>query len=164
MNIKKGIFIILTIFPCVAWTNQFGLKFASYTYHAYDPDYDCTQYFDNDFIALGIPVTHSDSILIGTLNNSQDNRCFVAGVDHKWKDFGNGWSLGGSYLYVGEFFFDTFSSCGNDGAYKTMKDITGIGFAPYIIHYFEYAVTDNVAVDFGILLPGITIINASISF
>ena len=166
---KKIVFVFVFVFVCFpfyAFSNQgdFSLKYLSFVYHTYDPDYDGTQYLENQFFSLGYNLDSKNSFSIGTFKNSQGNRCFSAGLNREWVDFGNSWRFSGSYLYAGEFFFDVFSSCGDEGLYADVKDAIGIGFAPYINHYFSYNFTESTSVDFGLLLPGITVINFNTNF
>lgn len=140
------------------------LKFASWIDHTYSPNGKFNEGWNNDLFTAGFYINPTTNIMVGTLKNSDDNRCFVAGVDHEWYDFGNGFKLKGSYLYTGEMFFDAFSHCGDESFYKKVKDSTGIGFAPYINHYVEYSVSKNFAMDLGIMLPGITVFNLKAAF
>jgi hypothetical protein len=158
------VFFVSCSFNVLSSQGDFSLKYLSFVYHAYDPDYNGTEYFNNQFISLGYHFDSKNSFSIGTFKNSQDNRCFSAGLNREWVDFGNGWKFSGSYLYAGEFFLDAFSSCGDEGVYADIKDATGIGFAPYINHYFGYNFTGTTSAEFGLLFPGIVVINFNTDF
>ncbi|MBW3698368.1 hypothetical protein EK599_22080 [Vibrio sp. T187] len=148
----------------VAPLKALELNFASFVYHVYDSDDDSTQYFDNYYVSLEVPITDRTNAVVGTFLNSQNNRCAILGVEYHWADLSTNWRFKGLYAYAGEFFLDSFEDCGDDGVYQEVKEVSGIGFAPYISHYFEYALTDHFNVDFGLLLPGIVVINANVTF
>ncbi len=113
-------------FAFASQINRFEIKYLSYVYHAYDPDYDGTEHFGNQFFSIGYDLTPRHNFLVGTFKNSQDNRCFATGLDYVWANFNNGWRFKGSYLYAGEFFFDDFSSCGDEGYILKSKKSPGL--------------------------------------
>lgn len=162
--ISCKLFLLLIFLSHTAESKTFEFKFASFVYHLYDLKDSKNEYFKNNYLSLGISFSENSQFLLGTFKNSQDNRCFVTGIEHTWKKFDNDWSFHGAYLYAGEFFFDSFSKCGDGGFYADMKEKTDLAFSPYIHHYFQYSVTKNLSFDIGILLPAVFVTNLSLHF
>lgn len=139
---------------------------ASFTHHFYPPG-DHTEHFDNLFFAVSRKVDSNpmvDRVVIGTLTNSSNNQCILAGVVKKWKQIDANSSLKGMYAYVGEFLGNTFSRCGRDGIYDDVRGVTGLGFAPYIYHGLEHRITDHVAINGGLILPGVVSFTMELSW
>lgn len=138
--------------------NYYSLITASFVYHFYPRGDDHTEYFDNQFIALSWKndsIPEIDRFVVGTLRNSSDNRCILIGGIKNWKQLSNKIMFKGMYAYVGEFFANTFSHCGDNGIYNEFRDFTGIGFAPYLYHSLEYKLTEQVALNGGLIFPGV---------
>jgi len=120
--------------------------------------------FKNQYIDIRYQISPNSKIVIGTLKNSQANRCLLLGLEHKWYDLGKRISFKGLYAYSGEFFFDAFDSCSNGGSYKDVKDKIGIGFVPYIYHGFEFELSKNISLDAGFLLPLVAVVGLRFNF
>ncbi|WP_237680789.1 hypothetical protein [[Erwinia] mediterraneensis] len=143
----------------------YSLHTASFVYHPYGSDKKFTQYFKNEFIAIERRMDQDSdySLSLGTLKNSEGNRCMLFALGKKWGEYKK-WSFEGLYAYTGEFFFDTFSHCGDSGAYHDLKKATGIGFAPYIYHGVKYDVNDYIGLRSGFILPGIIVLSVQLRF
>ena len=154
--ICSSIVSISSVFSANQQNDQrFSLRTGSFVHHLYPKNENYTQYFDNNFFSIGVKIDNSNKFVAGTLNNSFGDRCALLGIEKNWKDFNNKFSFRGLYAYSGEFFFKSFDRCGNQGVYKSFKNITSVGFAPYLYHGITYNITDIVNLDFGIILPGI---------
>jgi hypothetical protein len=97
------------------------------------------------------------------MKNSFGNRCLALGIRRDWLAE-KGWTFKGVYGYTGEFFFDDFTHCGDKGIYHSFRNITGIGFAPYIYHAVQYNFTDYFGVESGIIFPSVFAISLQWSF
>lgn len=155
--------------PLPAFANPFELvsmNTGSFIYHAFPQDDDATQYFDNHYFSIERKLSaESDlSLVAGTFLNSQDNRCIILGARKDWHRFNDKLVFKGVYAYAGEFFFEPFENCGDDGFYKTVKDEIGIGFAPYLYHAIQYNFTDYFGVEGGLMLPGLVVMSVQWSF
>lgn len=120
--------------------NLYSMNTGSYVYHLTNNHGQYTENFENHFFSVERKFSEDSkySLLIGTMNNSFDDRCLALGVRRDWYHNGSGWTFKGVYGYTGEFFFDAFEHCGDHGSYKDFKDATGIGFSPYIYHAIQY--------------------------
>ena len=134
--------------------NLYSVNTGSYVYHLTNNHGQYTENFEDS----------KYSLLIGTMNNSFDDRCLALGVRRDWYHNGSGWTFKGVYGYTGEFFFDAFEHCGDHGSYKDFKDATGIGFSPYIYHAIQYNFTDYFALESGIIIPSVFVISIQWSF
>ncbi|MCU5774365.1 hypothetical protein N5923_15575 [Erwiniaceae bacterium BAC15a-03b] len=146
--------------------NLYSLNTGSFIYHIYAPGTNKVEYFKNQYVAVERKFSEDSkySMVLGTLNNSQGNRCALMGVRRDWWSDNSGWTIKGLYTYTGEFFFDTFSHCGDDGFYHSIKQSTGLGFAPYVYHAAQYNFTSYFGVEGGIILPGIFVVSMQWSF
>lgn len=146
--------------------NLYSVNTGSWTYHLTNNHGQYTEGLDNQFVSVERKFSSNSkySLLIGTMKNSFDDRCIAIGVRRDWVSLGNGWVFKGVYGYVGEFFFDTFEHCGNHGSYKDFKEVTGIGFSPYIYHSFQYNFTDNFGLETGVILPSVFVVSLQWSF
>jgi len=144
----------------------FSINTGSFLYHAFPKNEDSNQYFDNRLFSIERKFSaDSDySWLTGTFLNSQKNRCVLLGMRKDWYRINDRFVIKGVYAYAGEFFINTFSHCGDDGFYETMKDHTGVGFAPYLYHAAQYNVTDYWGIEAGLMLPGILVMSMQWSF
>ena len=133
------------------------LRTGSYVEHIFDRNQDYTEGLDNEFFAVGLGVSDSSEIIVGTLKNSYDNRCAFLGYGKEWYRFNDKISFEGIYAYVGELFADQFSNCGKEGIYNTASEKIGIGFAPYVYHGIRYHFTSYLAVETGIVLPELAV-------
>lgn len=143
----------------------YSVNTGSFVYHIIGNHGLYTEKFDNAFFSAERKFSaDSDySFLAGTLKNSYGDRCIALGVRRDWiKD--SSWTFKGVYGYTGEFFFDAFSHCGDEGVYHSFEKVTGIGFAPYIYHAVQYNVTDYFAIESGIILPAVFVISVQWSF
>ena len=116
--------------------NLYSVNTGSYVYHLTNNHGQYTENFENHFFSVERKFSADSkySLLLGTMNNSFNDRCLALGVRRDWYHSGSGWTFKGVYGYTGEFFFDAFEHCGDHGSYKDFKDATGIGFSPYIYH------------------------------
>ena len=137
---------------------KFSLNTGSFVYHAYNLDKTKqTQFFDNKYFSASIKVSDSNALVVGTFLNSYGNRCVLLGLEKNWHNFNNKLSFEGLYAYAGDFFFEPLDHCGDKGIYKKFKNITGVGFAPYLYHGIEYDINKIISLDLGIILPGILV-------
>jgi len=145
---------------------SYSLNTGSFIYHAYAPQREFTQYFDNRFIALERKIENKyiDALVIGSALNSHGNRCLMLGVQKDWIQYDERLSFEGVYGYAGEFFVDAFEHCGDEGFYKNVKDITGIGFTFYIYHGLEYDLARHVSLEAGVALPVIVLFSVQWHF
>ena len=146
--------------------NLYSVNTGSYVYHLTNNHGQYTENFENHFFSVERKFSEDSeySLLVGTMNNSFDDRCLALGVRRDWYHNGNGWTFKGVYGYTGEFFFDAFGHCGDHGSYKDFKDATGIGFSPYIYHAIQYSFTNYFAVESGIIIPSVFVISIQWSF
>lgn len=151
--------------PLLAKT-LYSMNTGSFLYHALPKDDDSTQHFDNHYFSIERKFSEDSdySLMAGTFLNSQNNRCILLGMRKDWYHFSDKLVIKGVYSYAGEFFFETFADCGNGGFYKTAKEKTGIGFAPYIYHAAQYNFTDYFGLETGFILPGIIVVSMQWSF
>ncbi len=145
---------------------KYSLNTGSFVYHAYSPQRDFTQYFENHFFALERKIRNPyvDALVIGSALNSHGNRCLMLGVQKDWIQYDERLSFEGVYAYAGEFFFDAFDRCGDEGFYSNIKDITGVGFTMYIYHGIEYDLGRHLSLEFGAALPAILLLSVQWHF
>lgn len=166
---KIGVFlwILLSSSPMHAnEINLYSINTGSFIFHAYDPDKNKNQYFNNQYFSVERKLSKDSkySFMLGTLLNSESNRCALIGLRRNWWSNDSAWAFKGVYTYTGELFFDSFSHCGDGGTYHKLKEKTGIGFAPYIYHAVQYNFTDYFGVEGGVILPGILVVSIQWSF
>ena len=138
--------------------NRFVINTGSFLYHLYNPnDSKYTEFFDNKFLSAGIRINNSSYIIAGSFLNSYGNRCALLGLEKNWHNFNNKLSFKGGYAYAGEFFFDSLDHCGDQGIYKRIKEVTGVGFAPYIYHGISYGINSIMSLEAGLILPGLAV-------
>ncbi|TEW52260.1 hypothetical protein E2R67_03875 [Psychromonas sp. RZ5] len=144
----------------------FSINTGSFLYHAFPKNDDSNQYFDNRlfFIERKFSVDSDYSLVAGTFLNSQKNRCVLLGMRNDLYRFDDNLVIKGVYAYAGEFFISAFERCGDDGFYETMREHTGVAFAPYIYHAAQYNFTDYWGVEAGLMLPGIVVMSMQWSF
>lgn len=94
---------------------------------------------------------------IGTAKNSFGDYMMMIGYRHIRHRFNDRIYFEGLYSYSGEFFFPIFSHVGDHGIYKDIKNITGLGFAPYLYHGLDFEITSYLTLEVGFILPFITI-------
>ncbi|WP_052282479.1 hypothetical protein [Kluyvera genomosp. 1] len=153
--------------PCNAdEINLYSFNTGSFVYHMSGNHGQYNEKFNNDFFSVERKFSADSkySVLVGTMKNSFADRCLTLGVRRDWLNSQTGWTFKGIYAYTGEFFFDAFSHCGDEGTYRTAKKITGIGFSPYIYHGLQYNFTDYFGVESGIILPSIFVVSMQWSF
>lgn len=146
--------------------NLYSINTGSFVYHLTNNHGQYTEGFDNQFFSVERKFSKDSkySLVAGTMKNSFDDRCVALGVRRDWVSNGSDLVFKGIYGYVGEFFFDAFRNCGDSGAYRTVRDATGIGFSPYIYHAAQYNITDFFGVEAGIILPSIFVVSMQWSF
>jgi hypothetical protein len=130
-----GILYLVTWYCSADEINLYSINTGSYVYHLTHNHGQYTENFENNFISVERKFSDDSkySFVLGTMKNSFDDRCLAAGVRRDWVGWDNGWVFKGIYGYVGEFFFDAFSDCGDHGSYHDFKKATGIGFSPISI-------------------------------
>jgi hypothetical protein len=159
--------IWLAAFTCQADDiNLYSINTGSYVYHLTHNHGQYTEHFGNKFISVERKFSEQSeySYILGTMNNSFNDRCLAAGVRKDWANLGDGLVFKGIYGYVGEFFFDAFSDCGDHGSYHDFKKVTGVGFSPYIYHGFQYNFTSYFGMDVGLIIPSVFVITVQWSF
>lgn len=160
-------FLALTSLPSHAERSTlYSVNTGSFLFHLLPFDTESNQYFDNHYFSIERKFSEESdySLFVGTFLNSQANRCLLLGVRKDWYRVNNKLMIKGVYSYAGEFFFDAFEDCGEGGFYKTSKEKTGVGFAPYIYHSAQYNFTDYFALEAGFILPLIFVMSAQWSF
>ncbi len=88
----------------------------------------------------------------------------MMGAQKTYFDLYDGLSFEGYYIYCGEFFFGVFAECGDDGVYQTIKEQTGLGFAPFIYHGLQFDMTSYISLDVGLMLPSIMFVSLQYNF
>lgn len=170
---RRFILFFVTLFAGVALSpvsadndNQYSIIGASFTYHVYPPGKH-EEYFSNRLIAVARYtdiLPYVDRLMLGTLKNSSGNRCLMIGVGRDWKKLNEKAKVIGIYSYVGEFFADTFDECSDEGIYKDMDSVVGIGFAPYIYHGVNYNLIQQLSINGGLIFPGVVSFALEYSF
>ena len=145
--------------------NLYSINTGSFVYHIIGNHGLYTEKFNNQFFSAERRFSDDSpySLLAGTLKNSYGHRCIALGVRRDWVAE-QGWAFKGVYGYTGEFFADAFSHCGDEGVYHSFKNVTGVGFAPYIYHAVQYNFTDYFGVESGIIFPSVFVISVQWSF
>lgn len=144
----------------------YAFNTGSFVYHMTGNTGQYTEEFDNQFFSVERKISADSkySLIVGTMKNSFDDRCLSLGVRRDWVTSPAGWTFKGVYAYTGEFFFKAFSHCGDSGTYNTARDITGVGFSPYLYHGIQYDVTDHFAVESGFIIPLIFVVSVQWRF
>ncbi|MGP2514554.1 hypothetical protein [Yersinia sp. 2545 StPb PI] len=158
--------LITTLTSQAREINLYSVNTGSFVYHLTGNRGQYTEKFDNRFFSVERKFSDDSkySVLVGTMKNSFDDRCIAIGLRRDWLSDKSGWAFKGVYGYTGEFFFDAFSHCGDDGSYNDFKKATGIGFSPYIYHAVQYNFTDYFGIESGIIIPSIFVISVQWSF
>nr|WP_233592504.1 hypothetical protein [Erwinia psidii] len=135
----------------------YSFNTGSFVYHLTGNKGQYNENFNNQFVSVErkFSETSKYSGLVGTLKNSFDDRCLSLAVRRDWADWDNGWVFKGVYGYTGEFFFKSFSHCGDRGSYHAFKKATGVGFSPYLYNGIQYNFNRHIGVDAGIIFPAI---------
>jgi hypothetical protein len=146
--------------------NLYSINTGSYVYHLTGNHGQYNEHFNNQFLSVERKFSPDSrySALAGTMKNSFDDRCLSLGMRRDWVSGQSGWTFKGVYAYTGEFFFKAFSHCGDSGAYRTAKKLTGVGFSPYVYHGLQYNFTDYFGVEGGIIIPAIFVMSVQWSF
>lgn len=145
--------------------NLYSFNTGSFVYHLIGNHGLYTEKFNNQYFSAERRFSEDSpySLLAGTLKNSYGDRCIALGVRRDWIAQ-SAWTFKGVYGYTGEFFVEAFRHCGDDGIYKSFKNATGVGFAPYIYHAVQYNFTDYFGVESGIIFPAVLVISVQWSF
>lgn len=148
---------------------KFSIHVGSYVKHFIpkDNNFNFTEEFDNKFFDIEYKLDENkffDRITVGTFLNSEENRCAVFGVQKDWKNITDKLAFEGMYAYVGEFFFDAFEHCADQGIYRKIKRFTGLGFAPYIYHGLEYSLNKHISLEVGFVAPFIVVSSIQLNF
>lgn len=135
----------------------YSVNTGSYVYHLTGNRGQYNEHFNNRFFSVERKFSEDSqySGMIGTLKNSFDDRCLSLAVRRNWADWDNGWVFKGVYGYTGEFFFKSFSHCGDSGSYHAFKKATGVGFSPYLYNGIQYNFNRHLGVEAGIIFPAI---------
>lgn len=156
------VFIIISLISSVQAKDSglYSINTGSYVYHLLGNDGQYTERFANQFYSIERKFNDKSdkSFLVGTLKNSYGDRCLALGLRKNWIE-SNPFIFKGVYGYTGEFFFSSFSHCGDEGIYNSFKKITGVGFAPYIYHAVEYRFTDYFSVESGVIFPAVFVVS-----
>lgn len=140
------------------------LNTGSFIYHVI-PTSKCsnyTQFFDNEYLSIGVKISKKSYFSFGTSLNSFGDRMAVIGFRTNLYTFNEKIHFEGFYAYAGEFFFKVFSHAGDQGAYHEFKEKTGIGFAPYIYHGIDINLNSFLTIEAGIILPVIPVVTLQI--
>jgi len=146
--------------------NLYSANTGSFVYHLTGNKGQYNENFNNQFFSVERKFSEDSkySVLVGTLKNSFDDRCLSLALRRDWYEGNSNWVFKGVYGYTGEFFFKSFSHCGDSGTYHTAKKWTGIGFSPYLYNAVQYNVTRYVGVETGIIFPSIFAMSVQWSF
>ncbi|WP_312454817.1 hypothetical protein [Pseudescherichia sp.] len=163
LNLSAATLLLATTFAQADHTISFNT--GSFVYHLLGNHGQYTEKFDNEFYSVEkrLPDHPDYSLLVGTMRNSYGDRCLSLGVRKDWAEKDN-IVFKGIYGYTGEFFFNEFSKCGDEGIYHSFKNITGVGFAPYIYHAVQYNVTNHFGVESGIIFPSVFVVSLNWRF
>jgi len=161
-------FFLLLISVCLHADeiNLYSFNTGSFVYHLTGNYGQYNEFFDNKFMSVERKFSEDSkySALIGTMNNSFGDRCIALGLRRDWIQWDSNWVFKGVYGYTGEFFFDAFKHCGDEGSYNDFKKVTGVGFSPYIYHAFQYNFTSYFGVETGIIIPSVFVVSVQWSF
>ena len=150
--------------PTKNGSNKFSLHTLSFVHHLSRSD-DTVEGFSNQLSMLSMALSEErffDDAIMGTLIHSGGKRCLVLGARKNWQHFSDRLSFTGTYAYVGEAPSDLFNDCGDNSVYEDIKDMTGVGFAPYIYHGFEYDLNQNISLHGGFTF--INILSANLEY
>lgn len=168
---KQTILFALLIYSIAAFsqTKEFPkitVNAGSFLYHVVPSSQGAnyTQFFDNEYLSLGIKISPKTYFSFGTTLNSFGDRMAVIGFRRVWHTFNKKTHFEGFYAYAGEFFFPVFSHAGDQGVYSEFKDKTGIGFAPYVYHGIDFKLNSFLTIEAGIILPVIPVVSLQIDF
>ena len=126
----------------------------TFIYHLYRPDFnDPTEFFENKYISVNYELKNGNELYFGTALTSGGERVAVIGYKKNWARLNERLSFEGMYGYGGNFFFPFLSESGGGGFYGEMKNLTGVAFAPYIYHAFEFRLSRSASIHSGIFLP-----------
>lgn len=135
------------------------LNTGSFIYHVVPASQaDYTQFFDNEYLSIGVKISKKSYFSFGTSLNSFGDRMAVIGYRTNLYDFNEKIHFEGFYAYAGEFFFKAFSHAGDKGVYLKFKEKTGIGFAPYIYHGIDIKLNSFLTIEAGIIIPVIPVV------
>lgn len=166
MKILRVLFPFLLCLPllCLA-KSMLSINPGAYIWHTDGQGKGYTQYTNNQFFAIEGNSNPASSYRFsaGTLLNSFSDRCILLGLRKDWWGR-DGWKFKGGYAYVGEFFIPQFSHCGDDGVYHNVRNITGIGFVPYIYHAVQFDFNEKVGIEGGLIFPSVLVISFQIHF
>ena len=121
-----------------------------------------TQFFENEYLSIGIKIYKNSYLSFGTTLNSFGDRMAVIGFRTNLHTFNKKIHFEGFYAYAGEFFFNEFRHAGDHGFYFKFKEKTGIGFAPYIYHGVDIKLNSFLTIEAGIILPIIPVVTLQI--
>ena len=112
--------------------NLYSVNTGSYVYHLTNNHGQYTENFENHFFSVERKFSADSkySLLLGTMNNSFNDRCLALGVRRDWYHSGSGWTFKGVYGYTGEFFFDAFEHAAIMAPIKTLRTPRGSAFHP----------------------------------
>ena len=171
MMIFKQIYLLLYVFSFQTFANEYATKdftvnINSFSYHSSKTfqSQDYNQKFNNNFFSFGFRIGPKEHLKIGTLTNSFGDQCFLIGIKKHLYKFNPRFFFEGFYAYTGEFILDVFKDCTSNGYYLKIKESTGFPGIPYIFHGFEYFFSPHMSIEFGVLLPGISIATIQINF
>ena len=171
-SILKGILVCAVLAVCAQAEpldndKKISLHIGSYAKHSGGSG-DYVEGFENNLFSIEYSITEDapffDHFVIGAVNNSLGDRCFMLGVQKTYFEIHERLSFEGYYVYTGEFFFGAFADCGDDGVYQSIKDETGLGFAPFIYHGLQFDMTRHISLDAGLMLPSILFVSLQYNF
>lgn len=166
---NKLILIMLLSFSISVFSQEkklplITLNTGSFIYHVVPSSKggNYTQFFDNEYLSIGVKISKKSYFSFGTSLNSFGDRMAILGFKTNLYTFNEIIHFEGFYAYAGEFFFKEFCHAGDQGVYKQIKEKTGIGFAPYIYHGVDIKLNSYLTIEAGIILPIIPVVTLQI--
>jgi len=151
--------------PTLNGSNRYGVHGLSFVHHLLSSSDSTVEGLSNQLSLFSMALPEEDffdDAIIGSLIHSGGKRCLVLGARKHWRHFSDRLTFNGVYAYVGDGPSDIFNDCGDNKVYKSIGDKTGVGFAPYLYHGFEYDLDRNLSLHTGFTL--LNIFSANIEY
>ncbi len=166
MLYKYLILLFLLFLPLISADKKVSFHLDTlYTKHYLLKEDGQNEGFDADVYSIEFALTDSidERMIIGSNINSQFNKCFIVGIHDDLYEKDN-LTFEASYMYAGEFFFEDFENCGDDGIYSEVKQALSIGFVPILYYGLEYNIYETVGLELGWILPGILVFGVQVHY
>ena len=153
--------------PTLNGSSRYSVHGLSFVHHLLSDSDDTVEGFSNQLSLFSMALAEEnffDDAIIGSLIHSGGKRCLVLGARKNWRYFGDRVTFNGVYAYVGDAPSDLFNDCGDSNIYEDFRDKTGVGFAPYLYHGFEYDLDRNLSLHAGFTLINIFSTNLEYSW